>query len=193
MLTRHNILFSCATFLLLVAGGEARAATLSVEPTTMVVAAGSLIGVVISGADFPLGTDGGDFAIGWSGNLEFVALSIANPPWDVSAFDASNALSDNIVDFVDVFASVETPGGGGSRFDIATLTLRAVSEGGAYVGMGPSTVGWSVGGDSIDDVSYGQAELEVVAAPAPGTLPLLALSLGLVFALRTRCASRLAR
>jgi hypothetical protein len=189
MLTRRrNILCSCATLLLLVAGGEARAATLSLEPTTTVVAAGSLIGVVISGADFPLGTDGGDFSIGWSENLQFVDLTVANPPWDVSAYDASHALSDSLVDYVDVFASVETPGAGGSHFDIATLTLRAVSEGGAYVALGPSLVGWSVGGDPIYDLSYGEADLQIVAAPAPSALPLLALSLGLLFAVRIRRA-----
>jgi hypothetical protein len=193
MLTRRNILCSYATLLLLVAGGEARAATLSLEPTTTVVAAGSLIGVVISGADFPAGTDGGDFSIGWSENLQFVDLTVANPPWDVSAFDASHALSDSFVDYVDVFASVETPGDSGSHFDIATLTLRAVSEGGAYVALGANLVGWSVGGEPIYDLSYGEADLQVVAAPAPSTLPLLALSLGLLFVMRTRWAWRLMR
>lgn len=193
MLTQRNVLCCCATILLGVAGGEARAATIGLQPTPTVVVAGSLIGVQIYGADFPVGTDGGDFSIGWSPNLEFVDLTIANPPWDVSAFDASHALSDSFVDYVDVFASVETPGDGGSAFDIATLTLRAVGEGGAYVALGANLVGWSVGGELIYDLSYGEADLDVVAAPAPSTLPLVALSLGLLFVMRTRWAWRLTR
>ena len=48
-----------------------------------------------------------------------------------------------------MFSFFETPGVGGARFDIATLVLRALDDGPAYVGLINNLVGWSLAGDSI--------------------------------------------
>jgi hypothetical protein len=194
MLTRRNVLGVFSILVLTAAiAGRSRAASIELQPSTSVVVAGSLVGVLIYGTDFPVGTDGGDFSISWSPNLEYVGLEIADPPWDLAAFDDSNAAL-GYVDYVDVFSSVETPGAGGAPFDIATLTLRAVSEGAASVSLAPDLVGWSVGGESIDFTFGPDAQLDV-AAPEPSALPLLALLLGALpgVRLRRRSAPRAAR
>jgi len=179
-----------AALTLALVAGSARGATLALAPSAMVVSAGSLVGVQVYGADFPLGTDGGDFTLHWSANLEYVSLVVADPPWDVSAYDDSSAAIGTI-DFVDVFSTSDTPGAGGVPFAVATLTLRAVSEGAASVAIAPSLVGWSLAGESID-VGYGpDAQLAITAAPAPSVATLVALGLGALLLARRR--SRMAR
>lgn len=162
-------------FLVTLCVGSARAASIRVEVTPTVAPVSSLVEVAIYGEEFPLGTDGGDFSVDWSANLEFVSLAVQDPPWDTSAYDASNAALGHI-DYVDVFSFFETPGGGGARFEIATLTLRALEAGPAHVGLSANLVGWSLAGETIE-VSYGpQADL-TVTVPEPAVLLLWGLAL----------------
>jgi len=182
---------ACALLLLGLAVRAAHAASIQLEPSATSVPVDSLLTVQVYGTDFPLGADGGDFTLGWSSNLAYVGFEVANPPWDVSAFDDS-AADFGYLGFVDVFSTTDTPGAGGVPFAIATLTLEALDEGPALVSVGASLVGWSLGGDTVD-TDYGpDAEVEVTpeSAPEPSALALIACACGALF---RRGSSRSAR
>jgi hypothetical protein len=152
--------------------GSARAAAIRLEVSPAVAPVSSLVEVTIYGEEFPLGTDGGDFSVAWSENLEYVSLYIQDPPWDLNSYSASSSA----LDYVDVFSFLETPGGGGARFEIATLVLLALEAGPAQIGVTSNLVGWSLAGESLD-VDYGPEVDLTVTAPEPGLLLLLGTAL----------------
>lgn len=176
-----NALIRSCVFLSLTGGmGLAQAASLGMRPFSAPVIQGSPVEIVIYGTGFADGADGGDFSLSWSSHLTFVGLSINNPPWDLSAYGESY-LSANAIDYVDVFSSAETPGIGGLDFDIAKLTLQATSDGQAAVYLGQSTVGWSLAGDLIPEVTIDEfVEFEIAVVPLPAAAWLFASSLGLL-------------
>jgi hypothetical protein len=179
-MNRRNIFSSLGmTLLLLVAAARAHATSIELQVSNPVVAQGDLVNVLVYGIDFPDGTDGGDFMLGWAPNLSFVSLTIEDPPWDLSSFDASNAAL-GYVDYVDVFSLFDTPGVGGVAFDIATLTLQATDVGAAYVYLGTNLVGWSLAGAPIDYVLGPQTQVSVVPVPEPRAALLLWFHLALL-------------
>lgn len=153
-------------FYALVAPG-ARAAQLDLSLSTAAIEVGQRFDVLIRGADFPNGTDGGDFSLDWTGNLAFVGIAVEDPPWDVSAVDQTGVQNGVIVS-VDVFSADDTPGDGGTPFPIARLTLEATAEGAATVTIGFDRVGWSLQGDWLDYQLPPQLEIEVAPLPEPG-------------------------
>jgi len=163
---------------LAVVPGAAHAAQLTLQTSATVVTLGSLVAVQIYGNDFPLGADGGDFSLSWDEALDYVGIEIANPPWDVSAWDDSTA-GDLYLSYVDVFSTTDTPGYGGTPFLIATLTLVGVEEGSAGVYIAPAQVGWSLAGETIA-TGYGPpVGVEVTPeTPEPSALALLGLAGG---------------
>jgi hypothetical protein len=166
--------------LLALAGSSAHATSIGLQLSATSLAVGSTLEVRIVGSGFPDGVDGGDLSLAWTGSLEYVSIAIPDPPWDTSAYDDSTAAS-GYLDFIDVFAFFETPGLGGAEFDIATVTLRAIAVGEAFVGASPADVGWSLGGETIADVSYEVPDaIDVRPIPAPGSSALLAPFLGLL-------------
>lgn len=165
-----------------------RAATIALEAGSPSVVSGGLVEIRIYGSDFVDGTDGGDFALDWPSSLSFVSLAIENPPWDLSDFDAAGAATGSI-SFVDVFSFVDTPGVGGGRFEIATLTLLAESPGTAAVTIGFAQVGWSLAGVDLD-VAYGSpASIQILAVPEPSAATLVALGLSMLGCSRRRLTS----
>jgi hypothetical protein len=177
-MTRYKLISLCATLLFLAAAPRAQATSIELLPSADLLTEGDLVEILVFGIDFPDGTDGGDFSIDWSPNLEFVGLTIQDPPWDLSSFDASNA-SQGYIDYVDVFSLFETPGIGGVEFGIATLTLQAADPGAAFVSLSEGSVGWSLEGNYIEVSGY-VAELDIVAVPEPSTAALVWLSLWLL-------------
>lgn len=155
------------------AAAPSRAATLELSPASSTIGVGDWIHVFVSGTGFTAGTDGGDFALFWSPNLDFVGLTVETATWDVSAVDARDAVS-GYVGSVDVFASTGTPGLSGASFPIARLTLRATAEGAAVVTLGSDRVGWSLDGGSLDYAPGPDAEIEVSGVPEPDVAGALA-------------------
>ncbi|MBK7952254.1 MAG: PEP-CTERM sorting domain-containing protein [Deltaproteobacteria bacterium] len=158
---------------------DVRAATIALESSTPSVGSGELVEIRIYGSGFDEGTDGGDFALSWPSSLSFVALSIEDPPWDLSAYDAAGAVTGSI-SFVDVFSFIDTPGTAGVRFEIATLTLLAGAVGNSQIAIGPAAVGWSLAGSDLD-TGYGPpVSIEILAVPEPTTGCLFGLGLALL-------------
>lgn len=181
----QNKALAVVLLLFAIAAPRAQGASISILPSATAVQLGDQVEILIYGTGFPDGTDGGDFSLEWGSSLTYVGLTIVDPPWDLSAFDDSDAAF-GYIDFVDVFSLFETPGVGGVDFEIATLTLQATGEGDAYVGIGENLVGWSLAGEPID-VSYGSVvDLDVLPIPEPGTAALLGCSLGLLAWARRR-------
>jgi hypothetical protein len=166
------------------APARAHAASLQALPSTLVIPVGEQFEVLVRGEAFANGVDGGDFTVGWSSGLGFVAIAIPDPPWDLSSFDASTAPL-GYLDYVDVFSSATTPGEDEEPFGIATLTLQATAVGVASITLGPSLVGWSVFGGRYSGVSYGAASVEIVPVPEPTTAALVSCGLCLLAAIRT--------
>lgn len=181
---RSRIVQACGLLLLFGRAGVVEAASIGLRPLASPVNQGSLVNVIVYGTGFADGADGGDFWLTWSSNLEFVAFTVHNPPWDLSAYDNSEAsLSQGVISFVDVFSSAETPGTGGAEFDVATLTLLAANIDPAVVFVGESFVGWSLGGELVPDVSINESlQFDIVPAvvPLPAAGWLLASGLGLL-------------
>jgi hypothetical protein len=174
----RQLVCSCALSWLVLWGARADAASLVVAAPVASLAVGARFEVRVEGVGFPYGVDGGDFSVAWDpSSLSFVSIEVDDPPWDLSAFDDSSAPLGRL-DFVDVFSTVDTPGMNGSSFGIATLTFDALAPGVGWIELAPGIVGWSLEGDTLDDVSYEAASVEVVAEP--GSALLLALGLGLL-------------
>lgn len=188
-MTRRMLIPLCASLLLVSSVARAQATRVELQASAALLTEGDSVEILVVGADFPAGVDGGDFAIGWSPNLEFVSLTIQDPPWDLSSFDASNA-SASLVDYVDVFSLFETPGAGGVAFDIATLTLQAAATGPAYVSLLPNLVGWSLAGEPVDSAFGPDAQLTITAVPEPNITALLGLSLLLLGRMHRRAQSK---
>jgi hypothetical protein len=166
-------------FVFAIAAPRAQGASIEMLPSATTLQLGDQVEILIYGTGFPDGADGGDFSLEWAANLTYVGLTIFDPPWDLAAFDDSEAAF-GYIGFVDVFSLFETPGVGGVDFDIAVLTLQATGEGDAWVSLWENLVGWSLAGEPIA-VSYASAlELDVLPIPEPGTAALLGLSLGLL-------------
>lgn len=171
-----------SSFLSIVAP-RAQAATLELSPATSVIDVGDQIQFLVYGTGFPDGADGGDFSLAWTPNLAYVGLTIESSPWDVSSVEAPDAAS-GLVDSVDVFSSVDTPGLGGTQFHIARLTLQATAEGAASVTIGTNLVGWSLGGGSVDHLLGPDAQVDVLPLPEPGSATALGLAFCLLGSLR---------
>ena len=191
---RSVIVLSASVLALAWAAQPAVAATIFLEPSTTSVASGSQFDVAVLGTGFDRGTDGGDFWLEWSPNLSFVDFTVANPPWDFSDVDTSEAMNIGSYSHLtgDVGAFFDTPGLGGAEFTIGTLRLAALAASSSeYVAVyaNDPSLGWSSGGDFVADVQYaGQTGINVIATPLPASVWLLAS--GLLFPLLRRAPGK---